>query len=144
MSVFGLGRTINFRHLADGGWIRVDNAAGAGFNCYLTGAAGDTYTLQEAQDSSGTGAKNLAVVTHYYTCTGDGSDQWVEHTQAAAATVVTTATAAQNNAWFEISSHALDTGFNYVKVTSTGAGLVTAFQLDLEEQRRPSKLPKLS
>ena len=144
MAIKGLGRVFNYRHLADGGWVRLDNAAGISFFCYLTGAAGDTYTLQQAKDASGTGAANLAVITEYFTCTGDGTDAWVRHTQAAAATVVTAAAADENSMCVEVDAMALSHLFKYVKLTSTGSGLVTAVQTNLEVERRPSNLPALS
>jgi hypothetical protein len=139
-----LGRLFNYRHLADGGWIRVDQSTDIAFLCYLTGAVGDTYTLQEATSSAGAGAQNLVAFDHFYTCTGDGSDAWVRRTQAAAATVVTAASAAQNSMCCEVSANKLSAGFKYVKLTSTGAGLVTALQADLAVQRRPDNLPAIT
>lgn len=139
-----LGRTVNYRHLADGGYIRLDNADNIAFFCYLAAAAGDTYTLQEAKTASGTGAQNLAKITRWHTCTGDGTDAWVLHTQAAAATVVTAATAAENGMCVEVSADSLSDTYKYVKLTSTGAGLVTAVQTDLAVQRKPANLPAVS
>lgn len=138
-----LGRLFNYRHLADGGYISLKDADSASFFCYLAGAAGDTYTLTEAKDASGTGAQVLAVFTEFFTCSGDGSDTWTRHTQAAASTVVTSAVTAQNSMCCEVEAASLDAGFTYVKLTSTGAGLVTAVTHDLEVQRRPSNLPAL-
>lgn len=138
-----LGRLMNYRHIADGGYISLKDADSASFLCYLGGAAGDTYTLTQAQDASGTGAKVLAAFTEFFTCTGDGSDTWTRTTQAAASTVVTSATAAQQSMCCEVEAAALDAGFTYVKLTSTGAGLVTAMTHDLEVQRRPNNLPAL-
>lgn len=138
-----LGRLFNYRHVADGGYISLKDAAAASFLCYLTGAAGDTYTVQEAKDAAGTGAQNLAKVTQYYTCTGDGSDAWTKRTQAAAATVVTAAAATQNGMAFSVSANSLSDGYKYLKVTSTGAGLVTAMTHDLAVQRTPENLPAL-
>lgn len=138
-----LGRLMNYRHIADGGYISLKDADSASFLCYLGSAAGDTYTLNQAQDASGTGAKALTALTEYFTCTGDGSDTWTRTTQAAASTVVTSATAAQQSMCCEVEAAALDAGFTYVKLTSTGAGLVTAMTHDLEVQRRPNNLPAL-
>ncbi len=139
-----LGRLFNYRHLADGGWIRLNQASGVAFFCYLAGAVGDTYTLQEATSSVGAGAQNLAKITRYYTNTGDGTDAWVKRTQAAAATVVTAAAAAQNGMCVEVDVEQLSDGFKYVKLTSTGAGLVTAVQRDLKVQRTPANLPAVT
>jgi hypothetical protein len=97
----------------------------------------------EAKDSSGTGAQNLAVVTEYYTNTGNASDAWTRRTQAAAATVVTTATATQNAAVFEVEATQLSDTYKYVKVTSTGAGTVNAVTRDLAAGRAPANLPAM-
>jgi hypothetical protein len=138
-----LGRLFNSSPAADGKWINLREAGGVAFLCYLSGAAGDTYTLQEAKDSSGTGAQNLAVVTEYHTNTGDASDAWTRRTQAAAATVVTAAAATQNAAVFEVEATSLSDTYKYVKVTSTGAGTVNAVTRDLNTQRTPANLPAM-
>ena len=142
MSQKALGRLFNTTPAADGVWIALKGAAaGVTFSCYLAGAVGDTYTLQEAKDSSGTGAQNLAVITEYHTSTGNGSDAWTRRTQAAAATVVTAAAATQNAAVIEVEGTSLSDGYKYVKVTSTGAGTVNALTRDLTVQRAPASLP---
>jgi hypothetical protein len=138
-----LGRLFNSSPAADGKWINLKNAGGIAFLCYLSGAAGDTYTLQEAKDSSGTGAQNLAVITEYFTNTGDASDAWTRRTQAAAATVVTAAAATQNAAVFEVEGTQLSDTYKYVKVTSTGAGTVNAVTRDLMTQRAAANLPAM-
>lgn len=144
MSQKALGRAFNVLSLADGKWVNVREAGGIAFACYLAAAAGDTYTLTQAKDAASTGAKNLAGITDYYTCTGDGSDTWTHRTQAAAATVVTAASAVQNAMVVEVEASQLDDGYAYVKLTSTGAGLVTALPRDLMTQRAPEKLRALS
>ncbi|MCM8555348.1 hypothetical protein [Streptomyces sp. STCH 565 A] len=142
MSQKALGRLFNTTPAADNVWINVaDQAAGVTYSCYLTGAAGDTYTVQQATDASGTGAKNLVAITEYYTCTGNGSDAWTRRTQAAAATVVTAAAATQNAAVFEVEGTQLDDGFCYVRVASTGNGTVNALTRDLGVARAPENLP---
>jgi hypothetical protein len=142
MSQKALGRLINTTPAADGVWIALKGAAaGVTFSCYLAGAVGDTYTLQEAKDSAGTGAQNLAAITERYTCTGNGSDAWTRTPQAAAATVVTTATAAQNAMVCEVEGTSLSDTYKYVKLTSTGAGTVNALTRDLLAQRAPANLP---
>ncbi|MFI1728187.1 hypothetical protein ACH40E_02890 [Streptomyces acidicola] len=142
MSQRALGRLFNPSPAADGVWIALKGAAsGITFSCYLAGAVGDTYTLQEAKDSAGTGAQNLAVIAEYHTCTGNGSDAWTRRTQAAAATIVTAAAATQNAAVVEVEGTSLSDGYRYVKLTSTGAGTVTAIQRDLTVQRAPASLP---
>lgn len=143
MSQKALGRLFNCSPAADGKWINLREAGGVSFLCYLAGAAGDTYTLQEAKDSSGTGAQNLAVVTEYYTNTGDSTDAWTRRTQAAAATVVTAAAATQNAMVVEVEGTSLSDTYKYVKLTSTGAGTVNAVTRDLMTQRTPANLPAM-
>ncbi|NUT23284.1 MAG: hypothetical protein HOV77_29290 [Hamadaea sp.] len=138
-----LGRLINSTPAADGVWINMREASGILFECYLGGAAGDTYTLQEAKDASGTGAQNLACITEYHTNTGNGSDAWTRRTQAAAATVVTAAAATQQAAVFEVENTSLSDTYKYVKVTSTGAGTVRAVHRDLMTGRAPANLPAM-
>ena len=142
MSQKALGRLINVTPAADGVWIALKGAAaGVTFSCFLTGAVGDTYTLQEAKDNAGTGAQNLAIITEFHTNTGNASDAWTRRTQAAAATMVTAASAVQNAAVLEVEGTSLSDTYKYVKLTSTGAGAVTAIQRDLGVQRAPASLP---
>jgi hypothetical protein len=144
MAQKALGRVVNFTPAADGKWISLQDAGGVLFECYLAGAVGDTYTLQEAKDNAGTGAQNLVNITEYYTNTGDGSDAWVKRTQTAAATVVTTATATQNAMAVEVQGTSLSDGYKFVKLTSTGAGTVNANTRDLMSQRAPEQLSAMS
>jgi hypothetical protein len=143
MAQKALGRLFNSSPAADGKWINLRDAGGVSFLCYLAGAAGDTYTLQEAKDAAGTGAQNLAVVTEYFTNTGDGSDAWTRRTQAAAATVVTAAAATQNAAVVEVMGTSLSDTYKFVKLTSTGAGTVNAVTSDLMTGRAPANLPAM-
>lgn len=143
MAQKALGRLFNTSPASDGVWINLREAGGVAFVCFLTGGVGDTYTLQEAKDSSGTGAQNLACVTEYHTNTGNASDAWTKRTQAAAATVVTAAAATQNAAVFEVQGTSLSDGYKYVKVTSTGAGAVNAVTRDLMTQRAAESLPAM-
>ncbi|WP_055696494.1 hypothetical protein [Streptomyces silaceus] len=142
MSQRALGRLFNTTPAADGAWIALKGAAaGVTFSCYLGGGVGDVYTLQEAKDSSGTGAQNLACIAEYHTCTGNGSDAWTRRTQAAGATVTTAAAATQNAAVIEVEGTSLSDGYRYVKLTSTGAGTVNALTRDLGVMRAPASLP---
>jgi len=143
MSQKALGRLLNSTPAGDGKWINLKDAGGVTFLCYLSGAAGDTYTLQEAKDAGGTGAQNLAIITEYWTNTGDGSDAWTRRTQAAAATVVTSAVATQNAMVCEVEGTSLDDGYKFVKLTSTGAGTVNAVTRDLMTQRAAANLPAM-
>jgi hypothetical protein len=143
MAQKGLGAGFNSSPAADGKWIALRDAGAVAFLCYLAGAAGDTYTLQEAKDSAGTGAQNLACITEYHTNTGDGSDAWTRRTQAAAATVVTAAAATQNAMVVEVMGTSLSDTYKYVKLTSTGAGTVNALTHDLATQRAAANLPAM-
>ena len=143
MAQKGLGRTFNTTPAADGVWINLKDAASIAFLCYLGGAAGDTYTLQEAKDSAGTGAQNLAVITEYHTNTGNGTDAWTRRTQAAAATVVTAAAATQNAMVVEVLGTQLSDTYKFVKLTSTGAGTVNAVTQNLAVQRTAANLPAM-
>jgi len=143
MAQKGLGAGFNCSPAADGVWINLKDAGAVAFLCYLAAAAGDTYTLQEAKTSSGTGAQNLAVITEYHTNTGDGTDAWTRRTQAAAATVVTAAAATQNAMVVEVMGTSLSDTYKYVKLTSTGAGAVNALTHDLATQRAAANLPAM-
>ena len=143
MSQKALGRLFNAAAAADGVWINLKDSGGITFIGYLGGAAGDTYTLQEAKDAAGTGAQNLAIITEYHTCKGDASDAWVRRTQAAGAAVTTTATAAQQQVAIEVEGTSLDDLYCFVKLTSTGAGTVMAIPRDLNAQRAPANLPAI-
>lgn len=125
--------------IGDGVYVSLKDCENIAFLCYLAGAAGDTYTLTEAKDAAGTSAKVLGSIVRYYTSDGIGG-VWTEQTQAAGSTVVTTAVTAQNGMVVEVGADQLDDGFRYLKLASTGAGLVTVLQTDLDVQRRPSLL----
>lgn len=138
----GFGREFNVLHLAKGVWIPLVDCGGVAWSNYLAGAVGDTYTLQEAKDKTGTGAQNLVAITRYWTSNGVGG-VWTLQTQTAAATVITTNTTAQNGMLVEIDAQSLDDGYSYVKLTSTGAGNSCAILRDLHRGRKPSNLPAL-
>jgi hypothetical protein len=147
MAQKALGRLFNASPAADGVWINVQDAGGVAFLCFLTGGVGDTYTIQEAKDAAGTGAQNLLSVGEYFTNTGNATDAWVKRApsaaQQAAGTVVTAAAATQNAAFFEVQGTSLSDTYKFVKVTSTGAGTVTALARDLMTQRTPENLPAM-
>lgn len=126
--------------IADGVFISLAKADNVVFACYLAGAAGDTYTLQSSATASG--GANLACITRYTTSDGVGGAV-TQQTQAAAATVVTTATTAQNGMVLEVSADQLPAGHKFVKLTSTGAGLVTAIVTDLRYPVKPPNLPSV-
>ncbi|WP_406324473.1 hypothetical protein [Streptomyces niveus] len=144
MAQKALGRLFNSTPAADNVWINLQDAGGVSFLCFLTGGAGDTYTLTQAQDASGTGAKALTCITDYYTNTGNGSDSWTKRTQAVANTVVAAAAATQNAVAIEVLGVSLDDGFQFVRLASTGSGAVNAITSDLNVQRTPENLPAMA
>jgi hypothetical protein len=136
--VEALGRLFNVVAVADDVYVGLKDAAGATFLC--TNAAGDTWTLTEARDAAGTGAQVLATITGYYTQATVGA-AWARQTQAAASTVVTTAS--QDVAVIEIEEAELSDGYTHVKIASTSTGTVVALPRDLKVQRAPANLPAL-
>lgn len=136
----GLGRILNVVAVADGVLVPLKDAGAVTFVCHL--GAGDTYTLQQAQDAAGTGAANLATVDHFYDSDGVGG-AWLKVTQAAAATVVNNGTAGHDCSVFTVQATELSDGFTHVKVTSTSTGTVVAILHDLAVQRAPENLAAL-
>lgn len=134
-----LGRLVQPVAIADGVYVNLQNVGGVTFSCYLAAAAGDTYTLTEAKDAAGTGAQSLATITRWHTSNGVGG-AWTVHTQAAAATVVTAATTAENGMVVEVEQAELSDLYKFVKLTSTGNGLVHAILRDLNAPRKPANL----
>lgn len=137
-----LGRVFNAIAIADGVYVPLHSAGGVSFLCYLAAAAGDTYTLTEAKTAAGGSSQVLATIERYWTSNGVGG-AWTLHTQAAASTVVTAAATAENGMVVEVEAAELSDGYRWVKLTSTGAGLVTAIQRDLHVMRKPSNLAAL-
>ena len=143
MAIEVLGRDINPQAIMDNVYVNLRDAGSVAFLCYLAGAAGDTYTLTEATTAAGGGAQVLATITRFHTNTGTGVDAWTERTQAAASTMVTAAAATQNCALLEVRAEELSAGYDFVKLASTGAGLVTAIMANLLTQRAPANLPAI-
>lgn len=133
----GLGRLFNVIAVADGVLVPMKDHAAISFVCML--AAGDTFTLQEAQDAAGTGAQDLVKIDHYYGSNGVGG-AWTRVAQTKAATVVIST---YDCAVFSIDANMISAGFTHVKVTSTGAGTVVAIPHDLLVQRAPANLAAL-
>lgn len=134
----GLGRVFNVLAIADDVYVSLKDAEAVTFVC--VNAAGDTYTLTEAQDAAGTGAAVLATMADFYISATMGA-VWAKVTHSAASTIVPTAS--QDVAVITVSGAELSAGFDWVKLTSTGAGLVTAILHDLKVARKPENLPAL-
>ncbi|RKN61866.1 hypothetical protein D7231_31840 [Streptomyces klenkii] len=136
----GLGRVFNVIAVADGVLVPLRDATAVSFVCYL--GAGDTFTVQEAEDAAGTGAADLDVVDHYYTSDGVGG-AWAEQTQTADAAVTISGAAGLDCAVFTVHAEELSDGFTHVKCTSTSTGTVVAILHDLAVQRTPQNLAAL-
>lgn len=134
----GLGRVFNVLAVADDTYVSLKDAEAVSFVCVL--AAGDTWTLTEASDAAGTGAAVLATMDHYAVQATVGA-VWQDLTQAAASTIVTTAS--QDGMVVTVNASELSDGKDWVKLTSTSTGTVVAILHDLKVQRTPSKLAAL-
>lgn len=141
-----------------GAWVSLKNAEGVYFVVQMkagTSSENATLTLQEAEDASGTGAKNLAVIDHYWlkknaTPTDDltGAEVWVEVTQAAAATVVATSADYELFA-IPVLAEDLSAGFAYVNLsigTTADAQIANCLAIvqGLKVERSPANLPALA
>jgi hypothetical protein len=133
-----LGRQVNFVQTAAGAWINVTDCGAVTF--FANNSSSETYTITQAKDSSGTGSKNLATVTTWYSTKVDGTAVWAKHTQAAAATVANGASAATAVTSISVDVKTLDTGFKYVKCAVNNSGTVVAVLHDIDVQRPPASL----
>lgn len=133
-----LGRLFNVLPVADDAYVDMKNAAGVTFIGVL--AAGDTWTLTE-QKPDGSGDQVLATIERYYTAATVGA-AWVLHTQAAASTVVTTAS--EDVVCIHVNDTELSDGYSMVKLASTSTGTVFAITHDLKVQRDPVNLPAMA
>ncbi len=132
-----LGRLLNIVPTADAVWVRGVEAGGVAFVC----VGADTYTVQEATTVAGAGAQNLPVVTAYYTnASAVGAAAWVKVTQVAGAAI----TIAGGCAIIHVSTKASTDGFDYLRCSSTAAGLVYAVTHDLTPMRDPTRYPALA
>jgi hypothetical protein len=134
----GLGKAFNVLPVADDVYVSLKNADAVTFVGVL--AAGDTWTLTERK-ADGTGAQALACMSHYYTSETVGA-AWVERTQAAASTIVTTSS--QDVVVVCVRADQLSAGYSQVKLASTSTGTVFAITHDLKDQRNPANLPAMA
>ncbi len=133
-----LGRLFNVLTIADDVYVPLRDYGAVTFVNHL--AAGDTYTLTEASDAAGTGAAVLSTITRFHVSATVGA-AWVLVTQAAGSTMITTS--AQDVSVLTISAAELSDGMDWVKLTSTSTGLVTAILHDPLVARNPVKLDAL-
>lgn len=136
--MYALGRLFNVLPVADDVYVPLKDCVGVTFVCVNT--AGDTYTLTEAKDASGTGSQVLATITDFHVSATVGA-AWSKVTQAAGSTAVPTSS--QDVMVLEVEGIELSDGYDYVKLTSTGTGTVVAILRDLKVQRKPANLPAL-
>ena len=136
MGMEGLGRRFNVVPIAAGTLISVKDCAGVEFIC----TGNDTFSLVSAATYNGS-TTALAAITHYFTCTSTaGAAAWVEHTQAAASTVVIASGAVA----FYIDCADLPSAAQYLEVSVGASGLVTAITHGLLAERLPSLCRVLS
>lgn len=137
MAMEGLGRLFNVVPIAAGVAIALRDVSGVTFVC--TGA--DTFTLTVADSFGGAYATPGTIITRKHTNTAtNGTAAWVYATQAAADAVTIGAGAVV----FYVDAKALPDTKTYIKCTQSAAGLVTAITHDLDVQRKPTLLPKMS
>jgi phosphoserine phosphatase len=135
MAIEGLGRLFNVVPIAASTLISMKDAEGITF--VVTGD--DTFTLKSAPSEAGS-TTTLASITNYYTNTSTaGAAEWVAASQAAADTVVIASGAAA----FYVDAADLPSAAEYVSVTPTGSGLVSAIVQPVID-RAPANLRALS
>lgn len=132
-----IGRLFNVLPVADDVYVDLSRASGVTFVGVNT--AGDTWTLTERK-GDGTGAQVLATIERYLVTATVGA-AWQELSQAAASTIVTTAS--QDVVSVFVDAIELSAGYSQLKLTSTSTGTVFAIVHDLHSCRTPSKLPAM-
>lgn len=134
-----LGRLFNVVHDGVDVEVNLRDAEDVTFLCVTGDTAAETFTLQESQDSAGTGAQNLAVIDRFYASTGKvGATAWTLTEQTAAATV---SVDPGDIAAVHVSAKSLSDGFEFVDMGASGTGTVVAIVHDLNVQRDPAELP---
>ncbi len=137
MAMEGLGREFNVTPLAAGVAISLRDCAGITFVC----TGNDTFTITTSATFAGSYATPGNIITNKYTNTAtNGTAAWVRATQAASNAV----TISSGTVAFSVFGVQLADPLVYVKCTQSSAGLVIAITHDLEYQRGPANLPKMS
>ncbi len=134
----GLGAIFNVLTTANDTYISMKDCGSVAFVCLNTG--GDTWTLTEATDASGTGAVALATITTSHVSATVGA-AWTRLTQAAASTEVSSSS--QDVCVIQVSDYELSDGFDFVKIAATGSGTVVAITYDLKVQRKAVNQPAM-
>lgn len=129
-----LGRTMNVVPIAAGVGLSMKECSAITFVC--TGA--DTFTLTAASSYGGSYATPGNVIDHYYQSTAtNGTAAWTKQTQATSNAVTQ---AGAYTTVITVTGAKLPDPKCYVKLTASGAGLVTAILHDLTVQRTPANL----
>jgi hypothetical protein len=133
----GLGNIYNVVPTADAVEVACKDVGYWAFVC----VGADTYTIHECTDAGGAGAQTLAVITHHYPSTSaSGAAVWTKTTLAANSAV----TIAAGITVIEVDTKSMSDGFDYLRCTSTAAGLVVAIATNLHVRRDPRNLPALA
>ena len=134
----GLGRLYNVAPIAAGAAQSMRDCSGYTFVC----TGNDTFVVS-ASSTFGGQYNNQSIISRYYTNPQtNGTGVWTKVTQAAG----TAATISSGAVAFDVlaSQFGPNSPLQYVKVTALASGLVTAIAHDLEAQRAPANLPKMS
>lgn len=134
----GLGKLFNVVPIASGVAIAMRDCSAVTF--ITTGS--DTFTLTVASSFGGSYATPGTIISRFYKSTAtNGTTAWTKQTQAAADNVVSGGAVALA-IW--VSGAMLADPKCYIKCTASGSGLVMAIAHDLDVQRGPANLAKLS
>lgn len=129
----GLGRAFNIVPIAAGAALNLRDAGGVTFIC----TGNDTFTLTVSDSFGGSYATPGNTLTKKITNTAtNGTAAWVTASQSASNAV----TISSGSVAFYVSGDSLPDGKSYVKVTPSGAGLVTAVFHDLTTGRKADNL----
>lgn len=132
-----IGKDINVLPVADDVYIDMSLYRDVTFVC--VNAAGETLTLTERK-ADNTGAQALATIERYLVSATVGA-AWQEIAQAAASTVVTTAS--QDVAVIHVDAIELSETYTQVKLASTSTGTVFAIVHGLRYPRTPANMPAM-
>lgn len=133
MAMEALGR-VNVVPIAAGVGISLKEAQGVMFVC--TGA--DTFTLTAASSYAGSYATPGNILDHYYQAAAtNGTAAFTKVTQAASNAVTQ---AGAYTTVIHVTGTKLPDPKCYVKLTASGAGLVSAYLYDLKVQASPANL----
>ncbi len=131
----GLGRLFNVIPNASGKHIKLNDAEAVTFVVFEA----TTATVITMRESIAGASEQLLPLTRRITCTGNGSDKWVEQTQSSSSTITKTTGATQNAVLVTVTAPQLSAGFDSVECT-VGSGQCIAIVHDLAVQRAPAQL----